>query len=160
MKHADPGLSLIARGAIPVSQDAAAIRGGATRLARRLRSERPAGALSSNKVGVLSHLVRRGPSSLAELADGEHHQDPRLLEPGLAELVDAGMVVTDGRVLRVTDTGRDALAADISGRDVWLREVLATLDESELSALREAAAIMTRIANLPGSHQHLGPAAS
>lgn len=135
---------------------AAAIRGAATRLARRLRSERPAGAMSSNKIGVLSHLVRHGPSSLTELANGEHHQDQRLLEPGLAELVAGGMVAAGGRVFRVTDTGRAALAADISGRDVWLRAVLETLDESELHALRQAAPIMTRIANLPGRYQHMG----
>jgi len=157
LKHAEPGFSLIAHDAVQVAEDAAAIRGAATRLARRLRSERPDGALSSNKVGVLSHLVRRGPSSPAELADGERHQDRRLLEQGLAELAADGMVAADGPVFRVTDTGRAALAADISGRDVWLREVLETLDEPERRALREAAPIMTRIANLPGRYQHLGP---
>src|ERR1035441_4314889 len=64
--------------------------------------------MSSNKIGVLSHLVRHGPSSLTELANGEHHQDQRLLEPGLAELVAGGMVAAGGRVFPATDPGQAA----------------------------------------------------
>lgn len=44
------------------------------RLGSRLRHERPTGALSSNKLGVLSHLRRHGPSTPSAIAAAEHQQ--------------------------------------------------------------------------------------
>lgn len=43
--------------------EAAEIRQGTVRLARRLRSERVGEGLSLNKLSVLGHLLRHGPMS-------------------------------------------------------------------------------------------------
>jgi len=132
---------------------AAAIRRGLTRLAQRLRAERPSGALSSNKVSVLSHLYRHGPSSPGDVAAAEH-QHPQSLTRVFADLERAGLLTRepsehDGRqsVLTLTPAGRDALTADMGHRDAWLAVALATLTEAEVDVLRIAAQLMDRIAD-------------
>lgn len=131
---------------------AAQIRRGATRLAHRLRAERPPGALSSNKLGVLGHLRRRGPSTPGEIAAAEH-QRPQSLTRVFAELVNDGLVrrapsENDRRqsMLTITSAGRAALSRDMAGRDAWLASVLSGLTETESEVLRIAAVLMDRIA--------------
>jgi DNA-binding MarR family transcriptional regulator len=130
----------------------AEIRRGATRLARRLRSERPAGSLSAAKVAVLSHLQTHGSDSPGEIAVAEHQQ-PQSLTRVLAELEDAGFIdrsrsETDGRssTLSLTDAGREALVADMAERDTWLAAALSQLTEVELQVLRLGATLMNMIA--------------
>lgn len=139
--------------------DAATVRGGATRLARRLRSERPAGALSSHKISLLSHLTRHGPGSPDRIAVLEHHQAPEMIERAARELLAAGLIgrigTGPGSQLSITDLGVRALAEDGASRDTWLAEVLATLPEVDRRLLRDAALLMNRIANRHGTYQHL-----
>jgi DNA-binding MarR family transcriptional regulator len=121
-------------------------------LAHRLRTERPAGALSANKVSVLTYLYRQGPSTPGQLA-GAERQHPQSLTRVFADLEGGGLVVRsrstlDGRqsVLEITAAGRDALAADMADRDRWLTSALAKLTETEVQVLRAAATLMDRLA--------------
>jgi hypothetical protein len=63
----------LAEPTLPIAATAE-IRRGATRLARRLRHERPAGSLSAGKLAVLGHLSALGPDSPGEIAAAEHQQ--------------------------------------------------------------------------------------
>lgn len=134
---------------------AASIRRGATRLAQRLRAERPPGALSANKLSVLSYLGRHGPGTPGEIAAAEH-QHPQSLTRVFAELELAGLVSRsrsdrDGRaaVLTLRPEGQKALARDMAQRDAWLAEALGTLTPAETGLLEIAAGLMERIAGIP-----------
>ena len=129
------------------------VRRGTTRLARRLRTERSAESLSANKVGVLGHLHRHGPSSPGEVAAGEH-QLPQSLSRVFAELADAGLVTRSrsdrdrrGSLLGLTTAGRDALLRDMAERDAWLASALAELTETEVQVLRIAGGLLDRLAD-------------
>jgi len=122
------------------------------RLARRLRAVRPSDALSSNKVGVLSHLYRNGPSSPGEIAAAEHQQ-PQSLTRVFAELEASGLVrrtpnASDrrGAVLALTDVGVEALRHDMGHRDAWLADALTELSDQEVDMLGHAAGVMDRLA--------------
>jgi DNA-binding MarR family transcriptional regulator len=134
--------------------DTAEIRRGVTGLARRMRSERPLGALSGNKIGVLAHLYREGETTPTELALALHQQ-PQSLTRVFAELELSGLIArrkhpADGRqsLLRTTDLGRDALRADMRSRDRWLDEALTALTDTERQLLALSAGIMNRLAEL------------
>jgi DNA-binding MarR family transcriptional regulator len=127
-------------------------RGAVARLARRLRAERPVDALSSNKIGVLSHLRRHGPSSPSEIAAAERQQ-PQSLTRVYAELEVAGLVrrspnETDrrGAVLELTSAGAEVLRKDMAHRDTWLAAALDELPDLEVEVLGLAAVIMDRLA--------------
>jgi len=131
---------------------AATIRRGVTRLARRLRAERPADALSGNKASVLSHLYREGPSTPGALAIAEHQQ-PQSLSRTFNELEAAGLITRcpserDRResVLKITAAGSEALTLDMADRDVWLADALGNVTEAEAEILRIAAALMDQLA--------------
>ncbi|NUU20694.1 MAG: MarR family transcriptional regulator [Streptomycetaceae bacterium] len=132
---------------------AAEVRRGVTRLAHRLRTERPAEALSGNKIAVLAYLHRHGPAAPGAIAAAEHQQ-PQSLTRVFAALRDDGLIDrdrsgTDGRavVLTLTDRGREALARDMAERDAWLVRALATLSPAEAGILRVAAALMDQLAD-------------
>jgi DNA-binding MarR family transcriptional regulator len=136
-----------------VSDNATAIRGAVTRLSRRLRAERPPGALSGNKLSVLSHLYRNGPTTPGVVAAAEHQQ-PQSLSRTFTELQLAGLVTRrpseqDRRqsVLTITTAGVDALTRDMADRDAWLAEALGSLTDTEADFLRIAAALMDRLAD-------------
>jgi DNA-binding MarR family transcriptional regulator len=127
-------------------------RGAVARLARRLRVERPADSLSSNKVGVLSHLHRHGPSSPGEIAAAEHQQ-PQSLTRVFAELESEGLVRRSpnaadrrGSMLELTKTGMMVLRQDMAHRDAWLTSALEELSDLEVDVLRLAAGIIDRLA--------------
>lgn len=131
---------------------AALIRGGATRLARRLRAQRSPGALSGNKLGVLSHLLHEGPSTPGEIAAAEF-QRPQSLTRTFHELQQQGLIERstsqqDRResVLSLTGAGRAALSRDMTGRDAWLAAALDDLTEAEAAILFVAAGLMDRLA--------------
>ena len=67
------------------------LRRGTLRLGRRLRAERPAGALSANKIAVLAHLRRTGPSTPGAIADAER-QRPQSLTRVFTELERDGLI--------------------------------------------------------------------
>lgn len=137
----------------PLADTAAVIRRATMHLARRLRQERPADALSTNKLSVLSHLYRRGPSTPGDVATAEHQQ-PQSLTRVFAELELAGLVTRrrsdrDRRahVLDITAAGREALVRDVAQRDAWLASALAGLTEAEAQLLRLAATLMDKVAS-------------
>jgi DNA-binding MarR family transcriptional regulator len=128
------------------------LRRGTLRLARRLRAERPAGALSANKVLVLAYLSRMGPSTPGAIAEAER-QRPLSLTRVFTDLRREGLITrsrsTEDRrasVLALTSAGRDALAADMAGRDAWLAGALDELSEAEVELLGIAGRLMTRVA--------------
>lgn len=131
-----------------LKDQATIVRRGVTRLAHRLRAERPPGALSGNKVSVLSHLYRHGPSTPSDIATAEQ-QHPQSLTRVFAELTAAGLVTrrpspSDGRqsVLSLTDLGRQTLSSDMADRDTWLADALDTLTPAEVGLLVVAAQLM------------------
>jgi DNA-binding MarR family transcriptional regulator len=134
-------------------ETAAGVRQGTLRLAQRLRAERAAEALSLNKLSVLSHVYRHGPTSAGALAAAAH-QRPQSLTRVFAELERDGLISrfrdeTDRRhqVLELTSAGRAALVADMAERDAWLALALAELTETEREVLRLAGQLMDRLAD-------------
>jgi DNA-binding MarR family transcriptional regulator len=137
----------------PLLYSAAEIRAGTLRLARRLRSERPADALSTNKISILALLHRRGPSTPGDLAAADR-QRPQSLTRIFAELEADGLIARsrseqDRResVLTLTEAGRAALYHDMYNRDRWLAGALAGLSETEINVLRMAGRLMERLAD-------------
>jgi DNA-binding MarR family transcriptional regulator len=131
---------------------AAQTRSAVARLARRLRAERPPDAMSSNKIGVLSHLYRYGPSSPGEVASAERQQ-PQSLTRVFAELVAAGLIRRSpnaadarGSTLELTEVGMDTLRHDMAHRDAWLAGAFGELTDLEVEVVRLAAGILDRLA--------------
>ena len=93
--------------------------------------------LSLNKLSVLSHVYRHGPTTAGAVAAAAH-QRPQSLTRVFAELKRDGLISrirdeTDRRhqVLELTSAGRTALVADMVERDAWLALALAELTETE-----------------------------
>jgi DNA-binding MarR family transcriptional regulator len=136
---------------------ASTLRRGANRLTRRLRAERPAGALSTSKLAVLADLHRHGEQTPGELAAIQRVQ-PQSLTRVIAELAKAGLVARrpdkrDRRQarLQLTAKGLDALRADMEVRDRWLAAALTRLTPAESALLYAAGELMERIAEQPTS---------
>ena len=132
---------------------ATAVRQGTVRLARRVRVIRSAGALSTNKISVLSHLHRHGPSTPGDVAAADRQQ-PQSLTRVFAELERDGLVARgaaagDRRqsIITLTEAGTRELLRDVAERDAWLADALAGLTETERQVLRLAAALMDQIAD-------------
>ncbi|GAB3611961.1 MarR family winged helix-turn-helix transcriptional regulator [Humibacter ginsengisoli] len=128
------------------------VRRGVMHMARRLRTERVLGSLSSNKLSVLGTLSRLGPLPAGAVAVVER-QRPQSLSRIFAELALEGLITrerseTDRRehILSITDAGRAALAADLAQRDAWLAEAMKKLSPTERGVLELAAGIMERMA--------------
>lgn len=135
------------------SEVVAEIRRGATRLARRLRAQRPAGALSAAKVSVLGHLYREGGRTPGQIAAAEHHHLQSLTRV-LAALEHDGLISRrasdlDRRasLLTLTDAGRSAIEGDMATRDAWLAGALQQLTATEIQLLALAAGLMDRLAD-------------
>jgi DNA-binding MarR family transcriptional regulator len=133
---------------------ATAVRQGTTRLARRLRIERPEPAQAARELGILAHLNRRGPTTPGALAAAERVQ-PQSLTRTLASLERQLLVVRqpDDRdrrrsLLAITEAGRQALAGDMRRRDAWLARAMARrLTRAEQELLRIAGELMDRLAD-------------
>jgi DNA-binding MarR family transcriptional regulator len=128
------------------------LRRAVIRLGRRLSVERPADALSSNKLVVLAHLHRNGPTTPGRLATAEHQQ-PQSLTRVFAELQEDGLIsrVRDERdrrqwLIEITPAGRTALAEDMAVRDAWLAAAMDRLTETERGLLKLAASLLERLA--------------
>lgn len=128
------------------------IRRGTVRLGQRMRAARPADALSGNKLVVLSHLNRSGPTTPGELAAAEH-QLPQSLTRVFTELAAAGLISrtqdeADRRrsLIAITPAGRAALRDDMAARDRWLAAAMAGLTEAERGLLHLAGRLMDRMA--------------
>ena len=129
------------------------VREAVSRLARRLRQERPPHELGLTALSALSRLYRLGPASPSALAAAENVQ-PQSMTRALATLTERGLVVrephpTDGRqtVVTITDAGRVVLDEDRSQRDAWLAGVIAErLTPVEREFLRAAATLLEVLA--------------
>ena len=151
----------------PPPELVAQVRRGATRLARRMRLERPADSIPLAKVAVLGHLRRWGAATPGELAAAEHLQ-PQSLTRVIADLEAEGMLTRhrderDGRqrVLEITALGTLALAQDMDARDAWLERAIEQegLTETEQQVLYLAGALMDRLSGLGRSRHGGGEAA-
>ena len=123
------------------------------RLSRRLRNQRVDTSVTLTHLAALSTLKRHGPMSPGELAAHE-----RVQPPSMTRVVDAlegmGLVTrtphpTDGRqvVIELTPAAVDLLAAEARAREAWLTGHLQELTPEERTVLREAAAIMDKLAS-------------
>jgi DNA-binding MarR family transcriptional regulator len=122
------------------------------RFSRRLRNQRVDTSVTLTHLSALATLKRHGPMSAGELATHERVQPPSMTRVVVA-LEGMGLVTrtphpTDGRqvVLTITDPARELLAAEGRARDAWLSGRLQELSTEERAVLREAAAIMDKLA--------------
>ena len=134
---------------------AAAMVGAVRRLNRRLRHARASHGVSPSKLAVLGHLLRDGPMIATDLAalDGVQPQSLTRMIAALEErgLIRRGPVEQDRRQIRIalTDAGQRLLAEDSRRQEEWLaRAMQAALDEAETAALRSAARLIERLAEV------------
>lgn len=131
---------------------ASALRLSVMRLARRMRAERADTTLSLSQLAALATVERLGPLTPGELAQQERVQPPSMTRI-VQTLQDAGLVTrtphpTDGRqaLLEVTKDGKALLREDRRRREAWLAHRLDELDDDERQALRDAVAVLDRLA--------------
>ena len=132
--------------------DEALIARAVLRLGRRLRAQRPAGAVSFSTLALLSTLARLGPVPAARLAAEERLQ-PQSLTRMLTALEADGLVARETgadrrtRLVAISAAGRAALAHDLDARRRWLAQAMgAALSAAEREQLSRAAALMLRLA--------------
>ena len=123
------------------------------RLARRLRNEREDTSLTLNQLSAMGALARLGPLTLGELAAAERIQPPSMTRT-VSALESRGLVVreadADDRrlvIVRLSDEGKQMLAADRRRRDAWLNHRLRELTSEEREALRRAVAVLEKLAS-------------
>lgn len=122
-------------------------------LGRRLRSERPEGAVTLAAISLLGTLGRLGPTPAVQLAAEERLQ-PQSLTRIIAGLQRDGLIErrrdpTDRRalIIALTEKGNTVFADDLRARQAWLRDaMLGALSEEERTALIAAADIMLKLA--------------
>ena len=126
------------------TETASALRGAVTRLARRLRSERPRDALSPTKIAVLADLHGHGPSTPSDVADREHQQLQSLTRV-FAELESTGLITRRpnpadrrGVLFAATTAGTRLMARREQASNTWLAERLEALPASDRLALEKA----------------------
>jgi DNA-binding MarR family transcriptional regulator len=136
---------------------ARALLHGLLRLGARLRHERPAEALTANKVIVLANLRRNGPSTPSAVAAAEHQQLQALTKT-FGELEADGLIARErsqsdrrASVLSITDAGLTALSADLAQRAEWLAGALGQLGETEQQLLGLTAQLLNRLADVPSA---------
>ncbi len=123
------------------------------RFSRRLRNQRVDRSVTLTHLAALSTLRRHGPMSPGELAGHERVQPPSMTRVVVA-LEGMGLVTrsphpTDGRqvVISLTPAADDLLAAEAQAREAWLSSRLQNLSAEDRSTLREAAAIIDKLAS-------------
>lgn len=122
-------------------------------LGRRLRSERPEGAVTLSAISLLGTLRRLGPMSATKLAAEERLQ-PQSLTRMVARLEKDGLIERqrsrdDRRAVTIalTEKGRSVLAEDLRSRLKWLQASMAeALSDEERASLIAAAGAMQRLA--------------
>jgi DNA-binding MarR family transcriptional regulator len=123
------------------------------RFSRRLRNQRVNTTVTLTHLAALSTLQRNGPMSPGELAAHERVQPPSMTRVVVA-LEGMGLVTrtphpTDGRqvIIELTPAAEELLGAEAQAREAWLSERLHELTAEERTVLREAAAIMDKLAS-------------
>jgi len=121
------------------------------RLSRRLRQERHS-ELTANQLSVLGTLRTNGPSTPSAIAAFERVQPPSMTRT-INCLAEAGMVnrdpnPDDGRqvIVSISDKGEEVLATERARRDQWIARRFAELDASERKILRDATAVLAKLA--------------
>jgi DNA-binding MarR family transcriptional regulator len=130
------------------------IRRSVAQLARRLRAERPAHAISLSKLSVLGRLSRNGPLTATDLAEQERIQ-PQSLTRLLADLDQRALVTrrqdqSDRRqvIIEIMSKGSELLIEDARPQAEWLARAMSTvLSPVEQELLRLAAQLMQRLAD-------------
>jgi DNA-binding MarR family transcriptional regulator len=132
---------------------AATLRGAVMRFNRRLRRERPDNGLTLTQLSALASLYTAGAMTPRELADSERVQPPSMTRI-VAALEGQGLLLrsahpTDRRqmILSTTDAGAALIKENRRVREAWLAKQLARLTPAERATLREAAAILDRMAS-------------
>jgi len=131
--------------------DAHQIARSVARMNRRLRQERQSD-LTPTQLSVLVSVRQIGPATPGAIAAHERVRPPSITRT-LTHLLEAGLVTRephpdDGRqvLVAVSAQGVTVLDAERSRRDQWLAHELATLTTAERTTLREAAALLERLA--------------
>jgi DNA-binding MarR family transcriptional regulator len=132
---------------------ASELRTTVMRLARRLRNQRGDTTMSLGQLAALGSLERHGPLTPGELAAHERVQPPSMTRI-VAALEAAGYVTrtdhpTDGRQVLVSASpaGKALLRDDRKRRDAWLAQRMRDLEPADLAVLRDAAAVLNRLAD-------------
>lgn len=145
----------------PDNDEATLILRGVLSLGRRLRAERPDGAISPAAIALLGALYRLGPVPAVQLA-----AELRLQPQSLTRLLDAlegNDLITRTpsphdrreRVIALTRSGRGAFLADMRERRQWLKTAMSgLLTPRERAALLEAAQVMLRLADSAPAAKH------
>lgn len=133
---------------------ASTLRISVMRLARRLRAERTSEGLTMSQTSVLGILDRDGPQSPTQLASLEKVQPPSITRV-VGALESLGLVrrvahASDRRqcVIELTEPGQQLLVEDRNRREAWLARRLDELGEADREALRAAAPVIGRLADL------------
>ncbi|MET0931844.1 MAG: MarR family transcriptional regulator [Aeromicrobium sp.] len=131
--------------------DAHQIARAVARMNRRLRQERQSD-LTPTQLSVLGSIRQLGRSTPSAIAAHERVQPPSITRT-LTSLVDSGLAIRephpdDGRqvLMSVSEEGEAVLAEERDRRDLWLSQRLAELTAAERTTLREAAALLERLA--------------
>ena len=136
-----------------ITGEASELRMATFRLARRLRAQRAVDTMSDGQFAVLAALRHHGPHTLGELAERE-----RVTAPSMNRTVNC--LEEEGRLTRtvddkdrrkvniaLTDEGRAIVEETTRRRDAWLEDALSALTAKERDVLRDAAAIMRKVAD-------------
>jgi DNA-binding MarR family transcriptional regulator len=124
------------------------------RLSRRLRQQADPVDLTGSQINVLVRLERDGPATVSGLARAEGVR-PQSMGATVAALEAAGLLrrdpdPADGRKapLSLTPEAREQFAAHRLAKEDWLQRAMAReLDADELARLRDALALLARIAD-------------
>jgi DNA-binding MarR family transcriptional regulator len=123
-------------------------------LVRVFQRAATAGELSLATAAVLARLVREGPLTMTALAAAESVSQPnmtqlvnRLERDGLA-CKRAGRADRRTVLVEVTAEGRRVVQQRRSQRAAVLRDLLATLDDADVTAVRDAVPALTRLARI------------
>jgi DNA-binding MarR family transcriptional regulator len=142
----------VARTTLDTAALAHDLRLAVMRFSRRLRHQRVDTSVTLTHLSALSTLKRHGPMSPGELAGHERVQPPSMTRVVVA-LEGMGLLTrsphpTDGRqvVIDLTPAAEELLTAEAHAREAWLTGPLGELSDEEHAVLREAAAIMEKLA--------------
>ncbi len=131
---------------------ASTLRLSVMRLARRMRQQRAESSLTLTQIAALATIERHPGATPGELAAREKVQPPSMTKV-IAALETAGLVTrqphpTDGRqvLLHCSAAGAALLKEDRRRREAWLAQRLSELDTAEIAVLREAAAVLDKLA--------------
>lgn len=131
---------------------AAQLRGAVMRFHRRLRRERADTDLTLTQGSALTAVEHAGTMTPRDLAAAEGVRPPSMTKV-IAALEERGLLnraphPTDGRqaVLSLTLAGAALIRENRRLREAWLARQLATLTPAERATLREATAILDRLA--------------